>query len=361
MHYRPKLSRAFAYSVLKKTRYYGINQLYEIGETCMSGSAPCTKEELAYFDMKAQGYRFTPRPDLDKSHKGYTPPLSWIQCHGRGRIGLFLAEEKLGPFPSSPKLRETNDRENLLSVFGLIKLSNTGSEGDNMFDDGNVLDLDPRDNNPASALNILRCHGYIPQGVNEPLTMVWDPPIQLSLPGTSDRPKMTTLLEVIDQGSINVSRQMIAVNLINSIYTLLEARWYHKNLCLNNIICFNDDWSKLYWVGFRTGRSAIDGLSDPLDRPEYEWIDRYYQHPERYNGKKPRDIHFSMKHDLYGLGIILLELQKGYTLASRAEVVARFSTVKEEMYLPALEKFARAGDGGLGKDFIDPIVLSERF
>ena len=40
--------------------------------------------------------------------------------------------------------------------------------------------------------------------------------------------------------------------------------------------------------------------------------------------------------------------------------MARFSKVKEDKYLPALEKFARAGEGSLGKDFIDPIICCLR-
>ena len=67
-----------------------------------------------------------------------------------------------------------------------------------------------------------------------------------------------------------------------------------------------------------------------------------------------------MKHDIYELETILLELQKGYQLASKAEVVARFLKVKKDKYLPALEKFARAGEGSLGKDFIDPIICCLR-
>lgn len=367
LRYRPLLSRAFAYNVLRKTRYHGTNQLYDIGERYVFGSplAPWGQEEIMDYNMKAQGYQFTQRPDLDRSYKRCAPPLNWIQCQDGATAELFLAEEKLGPFPSSSNLKGKNDDENLRSVYGLIKLSNAVPKCNNVSDDGNVLyprSIDPRDNDPEThlALNILTCHGYIPQGLNEPLKMVWGYPDPKSLCGNSDSPKMTTLLEVIDQDNINAARRNIAVNLINSVYTLLEARWYHKNLCLNNIISFNDDWSKPYMVGFRTARSAVDGLSDPLDRPDYDWIDRYYQHPERYDGKKARDVHFVMKHDIYGLGIILLELWKGYQLASKAEVVTRFSNIKEHKYLPALEKFARAGEGRLGKDFIEPIICCLR-
>jgi hypothetical protein len=190
-------------------------------------SAPCSKEELADFDMKAQGFRFISRPDLDRSYKGYISPLRWIQYHGRGKPELFLTEEKLDPFPSSPKLREKNDKENLLSIYGLIKLSDAISMGDNISDTGSVLDpqsVDPRDDNPVTTLNILIYHGYIPQGLDESLIIIWDPPIQISLRGTSDNPKMTTLLEIIDQDRINISRQTITINLIDSIYKLLEAR-----------------------------------------------------------------------------------------------------------------------------------------
>ena len=190
--------------------------------------------------------------------------------------------------------------------------------------------------------------------------MVWSTPGPKPLSGISNSPKMTTLLEVIGQDNINAIRRNIAANRINSVYTILEARWYHKNLCLKDIISFNYDWNKPYIVGFRTARSAVNRLSDLLDRPDYEWIDRYYQNPERYDGKKARDVLFLMKHVIYGLGMILLELQKGYQLVSNAEVAARFSNVKEDKYMPALEKFARAGDGRLGKDFGDPIICCLR-
>jgi hypothetical protein len=132
------------------------------------------------------------------------------------------------------------------------------------------------------------------KGLNEPLTMIWNPPLQARIQDSSSIPRMTTLLKAIDQPTLDPDRKTIAVNLITSVYTLLESRWYHKNLNLNNIVSFNNNWTTPYIVGFRTSRSA-NGLSDPLERKEYEWIERYYQHPERWNGKKPRDVHYLMK------------------------------------------------------------------
>ena len=97
-----------------------------------------------------------------------------------------------------------------------------------------------------------------------------------------------------------------AKSLARSVFFIHTARFVHKNIRPENILVFEDathETGKLYLVGFekfRADREHSMKFGDGL------WECGLYRHPER-QGSQP-EKYFVMQHDIYSLGVILLEI-----------------------------------------------------
>ena len=186
------------------------------------------------------------------------------------------------------------------------------------------------------------------------ILLFWNPPRPIAGPSL---PNFITLREVVgDEAFSRPKRLRIAKCRVRTVYELLQARWYHSSICLNNVITFDPEWATTYLVGFGTARLSLDGHSDPSSRGSLGWKSRYFQHPDRYAGDKPTDCRFRMKHDIYGLGVLLLEFQEA----------VHFGVLSFEKELGKLDgkevrsRFGKLASEGnqcrLGKEFIVPIL-----
>jgi len=117
-------------------------------------------------------------------------------------------------------------------------------------------------------------------------------------------------------------RSVLAENLENRLrlskalaWTMLElhsADWVHRALTANNILIFGEqkdqrvkfDWDSPYIAGFDSSRSD-SGISDEQNHGKKEFSIRVYTHPDRQTQEY---IRYQKVHDIYSLGVILLEL-----------------------------------------------------
>lgn len=97
------------------------------------------------------------------------------------------------------------------------------------------------------------------------------------------------------------------------------AGWVHKKISTHNILFFQDiqavanrrdgySWGSPFLVGFELARHSL-GFSDPQDRRPMEWKYRVYTHPQRLGDDKSQTfVKFTKRHDIYSMGVVLLEL-----------------------------------------------------
>jgi hypothetical protein len=305
VRYRSKLNDAFVENSLARTHYRWTNQIIQI----IQNPAPFTELELEMFNLSK------PFKTLELYEHNTSPSdsiQSPLQLHKfqtvHGVRGFVLVESRVGPYHYSQDRGERifeNDSENLRSIYGLVRQFKAAN--------GDYNDK----------FGVLPCRGfyYDKRRRDSGILLIWNlpspPPGQL--PSSEEPPSLKTLLEELISPSEESPRLFakVAKCLVRAVYELHLARWYHRSICLNNVIAVDNNWDKPYLVGFRTARFT-DGHSDPVSRPLMDWKDRYFQHPDRYESIRPTTARFQMKHDIYSLGVLLLELQKGQHFGSAA-------------------------------------------
>ncbi|KAG7449897.1 uncharacterized protein BT62DRAFT_928651 [Guyanagaster necrorhizus] len=135
-------------------------------------------------------------------------------------------------------------------------------------------------------------------------------------------PYNPTLAYILDnQTRISLDdRFRIAVELATAVFEIHAAGWVHKCIRSDNILIDVDDQQgpkvdakvgAAYLVGFEAARPQIAG-SDRC--PEMDPIKRKYHHPERQGGRDTLVQKFDIRHDMYSLGAVLIELGYRKTL-----------------------------------------------
>jgi hypothetical protein len=85
----------------------------------------------------------------------------------------------------------------------------------------------------------------------------------------------------------------------------------HKNICPESVLLFKEEGGQTatsrrrssFLIGFESFRSAAGGTSMMGDQ---DWAHNIYRHPERM-GEFPAE-EYKMQHDIYSLGVCLLEI-----------------------------------------------------
>jgi hypothetical protein len=315
VRHRSHMGGIFVQRALSETRFRSTNEIYEI----VTSPLTFTESEIADFNLSSRYTAFECCGELagGSSENYQEPPLRWYEYTSvDGRHGYCLVETKMGPFHySTNKVRE-DESANLQTIYGLVRQFKAANGDEN------------------DKFGVLPCQGFYYHSnlpTDRSIFLIWDPPVAVSR--VQDIPRVTTLRDALVAHPQSVVKTKLALRLVKAVYELLQARWYHRSISVNNVIAFNDNWEKPYLVGFRTARFT-DGLSDPTSRPAMQWKDRYMQHPERYVGNMPTACRFRMKHDIFGLGVLLLELQKG-------------------RYFGSLEQWGNLSAVGLRKEFVE--------
>jgi serine/threonine protein kinase len=156
-----------------------------------------------------------------------------------------------------------------------------------------------------SVFNILKCRGFIklPGDANGPeaLNLVFYTPESFSRGPRSLRCHLTERTSHNLTDRFAFARQ--AANAIGFVHTL---GFVHKNVRPENLIEFGSTdttLGSLYLIGFEQVRAA-DGRT--YRQGDLAWSKNLYRHPSRQGAAPSED--YCMQHDIYGLGVCLLEI-----------------------------------------------------
>ena len=130
-------------------------------------------------------------------------------------------------------------------------------------------------------------------------------------------------------------RLNIAKDLAKSVSFVHTFGFVQKNIRPENILISTDSPSSLghsYLVGFEAFRSA-DG--DTLLRGDNKWERNIYRHPHR-QGLRPNE-YYVMQHDIYSLGVCLLEIGLWESFVSYEETVSPLPTAALGITADSLE------------------------
>ncbi|KAK4574842.1 hypothetical protein LTR86_001684 [Recurvomyces mirabilis] len=155
-----------------------------------------------------------------------------------------------------------------------------------------------------SAFGVLKCHGVVKMLANNSrltsFAMVFLTPSP-AIPCT-----LRQLLQAPAAHSLS-DRISLAKRLATSINYVHTLDFVHKNVRPENFLNFLDspqsDLGSCYLIGFEQIRSA-DGKT--YLRGDDAWEKNIYRHPER-QGPFPQEA-YNMQHDIYSLGVCLLEV-----------------------------------------------------
>jgi len=135
-------------------------------------------------------------------------------------------------------------------------------------------------------------------------------------------------------------RLKLARALAWTVFELHSVNWVHQSLHPDNILLFGEDvagqvqfeWSSPYIVGFDSSRSIRD-FSGPIRR-RAQLTSLLYTHPDRHFDKPY--ARFVRIHDIYSLGVILLELGRLSSLLEDPKFKKGQASLKEAFVAEAL-------------------------
>ncbi|KAH8664872.1 hypothetical protein BGZ61DRAFT_462476 [Ilyonectria robusta] len=209
--------------------------------------------------------------------------------------GLFLIEYKHGGTPGEEGINH-GTRQQVIRLAALLHEAPSADEG----------------------LGVLNCTNYIEDLTSNVLGIVYALPSAYTTSSLPPKTLSSLLLQTtVPKTSLDV-RIRIACNIAYTVHRLHIYGWVHKSLRSDNILFFpldpsnNDrgyDLSKPKILGFDWARKE-DEIS-PED-PGLEIKHNIYRHPQRWGQPTSR---FDKTHDIYALGVILLELGLGESVA----------------------------------------------
>lgn len=159
-----------------------------------------------------------------------------------------------------------------------------------------------------SEYNLMNCRGSIVNTGQDTTTFEF----VFAHPKNVDKPK--TLREILMSPygttiSLN-ERLKIAVSLAKSVIFLHQFQLVHKNIRPETILVFTDPQTQLLEQTYLIGFESLREVEQTTDRAGYNVEERdLYQHPQR-QGLHP-DENYNMQHDIYSLGVCLLEVGIG--------------------------------------------------
>ena len=182
-----------------------------------------------------------------------------------------------------------------------------------------------------STLGLLQCVGVMKQldihGRLSQYTFVFLDPTEPSTAASS-------LRELLLRDPVSLdAKYRIARSLTRGALAVHAADFVHKSIRPDNIILFGDckdQNTKAYLVGFERVRPAVAGTGLIGDMM---WERNLYRHPSR-QGLKPEHA-YMMQHDIYSLGVCLLEigLWSSLVVPSEPPTPGRLLHIEEQLRL----------------------------
>ncbi|KAK0241158.1 hypothetical protein EDD85DRAFT_817832 [Armillaria nabsnona] len=180
------------------------------------------------------------------------------------------------------------------------------------------------------SMHLLSCVGLVEDYNFDRCFLVYELPPTFTM--HSHIPTLAYILDKQTRISLD-DRFRIAFQLATAVFEIHAAVWVHKSIRSDNILIDVDEQrgpkvdakvGAAYLVGFEAARPQ-DAGSDR--RPEMDPIKRKYHHPERQGGRDTLVQKFDIRHDMYSLGAVLIELGYRKTLRS---IFGPSSSVGEE-------------------------------
>lgn len=128
-------------------------------------------------------------------------------------------------------------------------------------------------------------------------------------PTLRDPQYLRTLLSLADSSHPLDDRFLLSKQLAKAVMFVHSAGFVHKNIRPDTILVFQDEKTANLWpflTGFEKFRMAE---GNTLYQGDDAWEKNLYRHPQR-QGISP-ETNYSMQHDIYSLGVCLLEIGLG--------------------------------------------------
>lgn len=157
--------------------------------------------------------------------------------------------------------------------------------------------------NPSTS-GLLACEGVIQNETDTSRSMSFD--FVFSVPQNLKNPRLLRSILVSQAPHPLDERLDLAKSLARSIMFVHTSGFVHKNIRPETILVFENGNSSIgepYLIGFERFRPAAAGTARQGDSV---WERNLYRHPRR-QGLHPEDF-YKMQHDIYSLGVCLLEL-----------------------------------------------------
>jgi hypothetical protein len=157
------------------------------------------------------------------------------------------------------------------------------------------------------AFGLLNCKGVVCSTHSPPSQQTSAFSLVFRVPNGMEVLQSLRQLLLNSDGHISLSRKIrIARELTKSVSSVHIFNFVHKNIRPESILCFEDtesSQSNTFLVGFDGFRSADGGTNLVGDMA---WGRNVYRHPLR-QGEHPAEA-YKMQHDIYSLGVCLLEI-----------------------------------------------------
>ncbi|KAF4331965.1 hypothetical protein FBEOM_14250 [Fusarium beomiforme] len=157
-----------------------------------------------------------------------------------------------------------------------------------------------------SLMYTLPCQGYYIDKPNSRFGLIYRSP-----PGSTDYIHLDTLIENKPQPTCSLSTRFeIARRLAVAVAFVHGVGWVHKAIQTRRVLLFtktaNDPncIGEAYLTGFQDAR-GVDGISTGREA-DLSWRTKLYRHPDRHGYQN--NAYFTTGHDIFALGVVLLEL-----------------------------------------------------
>jgi hypothetical protein len=160
-----------------------------------------------------------------------------------------------------------------------------------------------RDSNPFTS-GILKCKGAMKTTSTNSISFVF------RVPDEFDRIRSLRQLLLADRAPESLTtRLQIAQSLAKAVYFVHLYEFVHKNISPETILSLGrttdaELGSEVCLVGFQVIRYAYERTNTA----ELGWRSALYQHPNRLVQGDDKKVTFVMQHDMYSLGVCLLEI-----------------------------------------------------
>jgi hypothetical protein len=172
-------------------------------------------------------------------------------------------------------------------------------------------EIDGPEPSESSGFLTLPCLGYIDQPRENRFLFVYRLPSNLTFAVNYQPLTLHSLIsgDVRNKPTLG-NRFYMAHALASTVLNIHSFGWVHKNIWSRGVIMLPStgvssplsQWLKPYLTGWGVARAVMDGTELAVDN---EIEPNFYRHPKRQG--KPEDT-FDIEHDLYALGVLLLEI-----------------------------------------------------